>query len=51
MENKRGIFFSSDLIFGMGEANGEIIDGNWQEEVVGADSKHRTKSKGSADFI
>ena len=33
MENKRGIFFSSDLIFGMGDANGEIIDGNWQKEV------------------
>ena len=33
MENKRKIFFSSDLIFGMGEANGEVIDGNWQKEV------------------
>jgi flavorubredoxin len=33
MENKRGIFFSSDLIFGMGEANGEVVDGNWQKEV------------------
>jgi flavorubredoxin len=34
MENKRRIFFSSDLIFGMGEANGEVIDGNWQKEVA-----------------
>ena len=33
VENKRGIFFSSDLIFRMGEANGEVIDGNWQKEV------------------
>lgn len=33
LENKRGIFFSSDLIFGMGDANGEVIDGNWQKEV------------------
>jgi flavorubredoxin len=34
MENKRRIFFSSDLIFGMGEANGEVIDGNWPKEVA-----------------
>ena len=33
IENKRGILFSSDLIFGMGEANGEVVDGNWQKEV------------------
>jgi flavorubredoxin len=33
LENKRGIFFSSDLLFGMGEANGEIVSGNWQKEV------------------
>jgi len=33
VENKRGIFFSSDLIFGMGEASGDVVDGNWQKEV------------------
>lgn len=33
VENRRGIFFSSDLLFSMGEANGEVIDGNWQKEV------------------
>lgn len=33
MENKNGIFFSSDLVFRLGEANGSIIEGNWQEEV------------------
>lgn len=34
MENNRGIFFSSDLIFGMGKFNGEVINGNWQKEVA-----------------
>jgi hypothetical protein len=34
LENKRGIFFSSDLLFGMGEANCEIVSGNWQKEVA-----------------
>lgn len=33
MEKKRGIFFSSDLIFGMGEARGKIRNGNWKEEI------------------
>lgn len=33
MENKNGIFFSSDLVFRLGEANGSVIEGNWQEEV------------------
>jgi flavorubredoxin len=32
-ENKNGIFFSSDLVFRLGEANGSVIEGNWQEEV------------------
>lgn len=33
MENKRGIFFSSDLLFRLGKANGEVMEGNWQTEV------------------
>ena len=33
MENKRGIFFSSDLVFRFGEANGQVIEGNWQSEI------------------
>jgi hypothetical protein len=33
MENKRGIFFSSDLIFRLGKANGDVIEGDWQTEV------------------
>ena len=33
MENKRGIFFSSDLVFRLGKANGSVIQGNWQTEV------------------
>ena len=33
MENKRGIFFSSDLVFRLGKTNGSVIEGNWQAEV------------------
>jgi len=33
IENKRGIFFSSDLMFRLGKADGSVIDGRWQEEV------------------
>lgn len=33
MENKRGIFFSSDLMFRFGKANGEVIEGNWLAEI------------------
>lgn len=33
IENKRGIFFSSDLMFRLGKADGSIIDGNWKKEV------------------
>jgi flavorubredoxin len=32
-ENKLGIFFSSDLVFRLGEASGSVIEGNWKEEV------------------
>lgn len=35
MENKRGIFFSSDLVFRLGKAVGEIIEGDWQAEING----------------
>ena len=35
MENKRGIFFSSDLMFGMGENHGQVIENSW-EAAVGA---------------
>lgn len=33
MENKRGIFFSSDLMFRLGKADGAVIDGDWEAEV------------------
>jgi flavorubredoxin len=33
MENKHGIFFSSDLVFRLGKASGEVIEGNWQGEI------------------
>lgn len=33
MENQRGIFFSSDLMFRLGKAGGAVIEGNWQSEV------------------
>jgi flavorubredoxin len=33
MENKRGIFFSSDLIFSMGDVKSEIIEGDWHKEI------------------
>lgn len=33
IENKRKIFFSSDLMFRLGKADGSVIDGSWQEEV------------------
>jgi flavorubredoxin len=32
-ENKRGIFFSSDLMFSFGKIHGETIESNWQEAV------------------
>jgi flavorubredoxin len=33
MENKRGIFFSSDLVFRFGKASGTVIEGNWKAEI------------------
>jgi len=33
MENKRGIFFSSDLVFRFGNAHGAVIEGDWQTEI------------------
>lgn len=33
MENKRKIFFSSDLMLRRGEAIGKVIDSSWEEEV------------------
>lgn len=35
MENKRGIFFSSDLIFRFGKSAGEVIEGDWKSEIDG----------------
>lgn len=32
-ENKRKIFFSSDLMFRFGNSHGKVIDGNWLDEV------------------
>ncbi|MDW8802916.1 MBL fold metallo-hydrolase [Clostridium sp. A1-XYC3] len=33
IENKRGIFFSSDLVFGFGESHNTVIEGNWKVEI------------------
>jgi flavorubredoxin len=33
VENKNGIFFSSDLVFRFGKAAGTVIEGNWQTEI------------------
>jgi hypothetical protein len=33
MENKREIFFSSDLVFGFGNTHGTVIEGDWQTEI------------------
>ncbi|MBC3802902.1 MBL fold metallo-hydrolase [Acetobacterium fimetarium] len=33
MEHRSGIFFSSDLMFRFGDAHGQKMDSNWQEEV------------------
>jgi flavorubredoxin len=33
IENKRGIFFSSDLVFRFGKAHGEIMEGKWGSEI------------------
>lgn len=33
IENKRGIFFSSDLVFQFGKASGIVKEGNWQSEI------------------
>ena len=32
-ETKRGIFFSSDLMFQMGENHGNVIESNWEEAI------------------
>jgi len=34
IENKRRIFFSSDLMFRFGDAHGKILESSWQEEVA-----------------
>ncbi len=33
IENKRGIFFSSDLMFRLGKTNGAVKEGDWQTEI------------------
>jgi flavorubredoxin len=33
MENKRRIFFSSDLMLKFGDAEGQVIDSSWQNEI------------------
>jgi flavorubredoxin len=38
MENKAGIFFSSDLMFRLGKAIGTVMEGNWQTEVSNINS-------------
>jgi len=34
MENKRRIFFSSDLMFSLGDAHGKTLESSWQDEVA-----------------
>ncbi|MDF2804439.1 MAG: fold metallo-hydrolase [Anaerocolumna sp.] len=34
IEEKRGIFFSSDLMFVMGETHGQVIENNWEATVT-----------------
>lgn len=34
IENRRGIFFSSDLMMRLGEANGTIVESNWHTEIT-----------------
>lgn len=40
MEKKRGIFFSSDLMFSMGETHGQVVENSWEAAVTssGADN-------------
>jgi len=33
VENKNGIFFSSDLMFRLGEASGKVIQSHWENEI------------------
>lgn len=33
MEKKRGIFFSSDLMFGMGENHGQVVENSWEAAI------------------
>lgn len=33
MEKLHGIFFSSDLVFSLGKADGVVKEGNWQTEI------------------
>jgi flavorubredoxin len=35
IENRCGIFFSSDLVFRFGKASGTVIEGNWLAEING----------------
>lgn len=34
MEKKRGIFFSSDLMFAMGENHGQVIENSWETAIA-----------------
>lgn len=48
-EKKRGIFFSSDLMFGMGENHGQVIESSWRSGKIKrrryiAQSRIRTKA-------
>jgi flavorubredoxin len=33
-ETKRGVFFSSDLMFQMGESHGQVVEFTWEEAVL-----------------
>ena len=39
MEAKRGIFFSSDLMFQMGETHGQVIESSWEEAIKKSGAK------------
>jgi len=36
LENKQGIFFSSDLMFSMGKIHVEVIEKDWESAIAGS---------------
>ena len=44
-EKKRGIFFSSDLMFGMGENHGQVIESSWDAAVKSSGRRYIAQSR------